>query len=299
MSSAKTTETRSQTKRFQEIRVVLWSVLALNVLVAIAKLGYGLLSHSLSMQADGFHSLFDGLSNIIGLTGLWIASKPPDDNHPYGHKKFEVLAAAGIGGMLVATSLYILWRTFETVTQETQPYVSATSFGVMCLTMGINLIVTLWEQHMGKKLRSEVLLADSYHTASDLFTSLSVVVGLIAVRLGYSFVDPLIAIAIALVIGWTALTLFKEVIRSLTDAVRLDPAAIQSVAQAIPGVLDCHDVRTRGVLSHIFVDLSIHVQSRTSIESAHKLSHALENAIKEQFENVEDVIVHIEPEGHQ
>ncbi len=86
--------------RYRRIRAVLWVVLLLNLGVAIAKLGYGTVSHSAAMQADGFHSLFDGASNVIGLVGLWFASRPPDDEHPYGHGKFESFAAALIGVML-------------------------------------------------------------------------------------------------------------------------------------------------------------------------------------------------------
>ncbi len=292
------TNSSSQVKRFQEIQFVLCSVLALNLLVALAKLGYGIISHSLGMQADGFHSLFDGMSNIIGLVGLWVASQPPDINHPYGHKKFEALAAAGIGGMLVATCLYLLWRTYQTFGNGSQPQVTEVSFGVMAFTMAVNFGVTKWEKRKGKALNSEILLADSYHTASDLLTSVSVLIGLVAIKLGYPFLDPLVAILIALVIAWTAITVLKEVIRSLTDEVRLDTKTVRAIVLDIPGILDCHDIRTRGLASHVFVDLSIHVQPHISIEEAHTIAHRAEDTIKKRFSYVEDVIVHLEPEGH-
>ena len=288
----------SSIRRYHEVQRVLCGVLALNVFVALAKLSYGLLSHSLSMQADGFHSLFDGVSNMIGIAGLWLAAKPPDASHPYGHKKFEMLATAGIGLMLVGTSLYLLWQTSQAFMNRVPPQVTGISFGVMIVTMTINFGVTKWERKKGKELKSDILIADSYHTASDLFTSLTVLVGLLAVRLGYPILDPIVAILVVLVIAWTALKVFKEVIRSLVDGTQLNPEAVRSIVLATPGVLDCHAIRTRGLANHVFVDLSIHVEPHLTIEAAHQLAHQVEDSLRSQFSSVEDVIIHFEPEGH-
>lgn len=283
----------------RETRFVLWCVLALNLFVAFAKLGYGLYTGTLGMQADGFHSLFDGVSNIVGLAGLWLASAPPDDDHPYGHKKFETLAAAGIGGMLVATCLYLLWRTYQSFGDGAQPHVTGFSFAVMIVTMAINYGVTGWEQRKGRELNSEILIADSYHTASDFLTSFSVLIGLIAIRLGYPLVDPVVAIIIAGVIAWTAFTVLREVASSLTDRIRLDPESVRNVVLDTPGVLDCDQIRTRGLSQHIFVDLSIQVIPTMSVAEAHEVAHQVEDSLKARFNGVEDVVVHIEPEGHR
>lgn len=284
--------------RYQQVQFVLMWVLVLNLLVACAKLGYGLLTSSLGLQADGFHSLFDGISNIVGLFGLWLASAPADHEHPYGHKKFETLAAGGIGVMLLSTCGYILWRSYEAWQGATSPQVTSISYAIMAITMMINGFVTKWEHRKGKALGSEILVADSYHTASDLLTSLSVIGGLIAIQLGYPLFDPLIAVIIAGIIAWTAVTVFRGVIASLTDEVRLDPETIRSIALLVPGVLDCHEIRTRGLPDHIFVDLSIHVAPDLPVEKAHALSHQVEGALKAQIQGVEDVVIHLEPEGH-
>ena len=292
------TQSTSSAARLHEVRGVLWAVLALNLLVALAKLGYGLFTESLGMQADGFHSLFDGVSNVVGLVGLWLASGPPDAEYPYGHKKFETLAAAGIGGMLVATCFYLVSETYKSWGGTTQPTITGISFVVMVATMMVNVTVMIWERRKGRELGSEILIADSYHTASDLLTSCSVLAGLIAVRMGYPFVDPLVAIIVAGVIAWTAYTVLREVVSSLTDKVRLDPDQVRSAVMKLPGILDCHDIRTRGLASHVFVDLSIHVDATLSVEDAHEISHQVEDSLKRQFREVEDVIVHLEPQGH-
>jgi cation diffusion facilitator family transporter len=282
--------------RTRDVRFVLWTVLALNLLVACAKLLYGAQTGSLGMQADGFHSLFDGVSNIVGLIGLWLASAPPDDRHPYGHKKYETLAAAAIGAMLVATCLYLLWNSYLHWRGGVLPDVTGVSFAVMLVTMVVNYGVMRWERIRGEALRSEILVADSRHTASDILTSVSVLVGLAAVRLGYPIVDPIVAVVIAGIIAKTAAAVLFETSRSLTDMARLDPAQVRSVVLQSKGVLDCHEIRTRGLPHHIFVDLSVHVDASMTVGESHELAHRVEETIKERFEGVAEVIVHVEPD---
>ncbi len=274
-------------------------VLLLNVLVASAKWIYGVITQSLGMQADGLHSFFDGLSNVVGLLGLWLASPKPDADHPYGHKKFETLATGAIGGLLVMTCLYLLWKAYRSWTMDIHPQVTTISFIIMLITMVMNIFVTKWERRKGKELKSDILIADSYHTASDVLTSLSVIAGLIAIQAGYPFIDPLVAIIIAGIIACTAMIVLKDVLSSLTDQIRLDPQDIRTAVISIPGILDCHDIRTRGLANHVFVDLSIHVEPTWSVEHAHKLASTVESFLRQQFAPIEDVVVHIEPEGHK
>ena len=284
--------------RYKEIQRVLMTVLFLNLAVAVAKLGWGIWSQSLGMQADGFHSLFDGVSNIIGLGGISLAAQPPDRLHPYGHKKFETLASAGIAVMLIGTCAYVGWRGIHAFTNPHSPHVTGISYGVMIVTMVINAGVTTWEQRKGRELHSEVLIADSYHTTSDILTSFSVLVGLVAIHLGYPLADPIIALIIAGVIAWTAFSIIREVTHSLADQIRLNPQEVRSVVLRVAGVLDSHSIRTRGLANHIFVDLSIHVKKGLPIEQAHTIAHEVEDQLKSQFDGIEDVVVHLEPDGH-
>lgn len=284
--------------REQEIRFILKAVLLLNLSVAMAKLGWGFWSQSLGMQADGFHSLFDGVSNVIGLIGISIAAQPPDRLHPYGHKKFETFASAGIAIMLIGTCGYVGWRGIQGLSGIIETQVTGISYTVMIVTMVINAGVTRWEQKKGRELHSEVLIADSYHTASDLLTSCSVLLGLAAVHLGYPLADPVIALVIAGIIAWTAFSIIREVTHSLTDHIRLDPKDVRAVVMNVTGVVESHSIRTRGLTNHIFVDLSIHVEKGLPIEQAHAIAHEVEDQLKTQFESIEDVVVHLEPDDH-
>jgi cation diffusion facilitator family transporter len=120
----------------------------------------------------------------------------------------------------------------------------------------------------------------------------------LAVKAGYAFVDPLVAVLVAGVIAWTAFIVLKDVLSSLTDAIRLDPEKVRTAVMSISGVLDCHDIRTRGLNHHVFMDLSIHVESTLSVENAHTLTTQVEEFLLSHFESLEDVVIHIEPEGH-
>lgn len=285
------------TARTKDVRFVLWAVLVLNLLVAGAKLLYGVMTGSLSMQADGFHSLFDGVSNVVGLIGLWLAAFPPSADHPYGHKKYESLAAASIGAMLMGTCLYLLWNSYEHWLESVHPSVTATSFAVMVGTIVMNYSVMRWERRKGEQLRSEILVADARHTGSDILTSFSVLAGLAAVRMGYPLLDPAIAVVIAGVIAYTGVQVLWETSQSLTDVARLDPEAVRQVVLTNKAVIDCHEIRTRGLPDHIFVDLSVHVRATMPLAEAHDVAHQVEGSLKQHFEGVAEVIVHVEPDG--
>ncbi|MCA9451045.1 MAG: cation transporter, partial [Nitrospira sp.] len=197
------------------------------------------------------------------------------------------------------TCLYLLWKAYQSWTLDLHPQVTGISFFIMIGTMGINIFIAQWERRKGTELRSDILTADSYHTASDVLTSSSVLAGLLAVQAGYAFVDPLVAVLIAGVIAWTASLVLKDVLSSLTDAVRLDPGEVHTAVMSIAGVLHCHDIRTRGLNHHVFMDLSVHVDPTLSVEKAHGLATRIEEHLIDHFESLEDVVVHIEPEGHE
>ncbi len=282
----------------RETRFILWVILALNWGVAAAKLGYGLLTGSVSMQADGIHSSFDGMSNLIGLAGLWIAAQPPDARYPYGHKKYETFAAAGIGLLLFATCLYILYNSYIHWRDAVTPEVTPLSFGVMLAAMGISTCVMIWERRRGEVLKSEILVADSLHTASDILSSLLVLVGLAAVWAGYPRFDSIAGIVIAGFIGHTGVLVFREASKSLADKARIDPDVIHKIAMTVEGVDCCNDIRTRGLARHIFTDLTIHVDPAMTTARAHIVAHEVEKTLKREFPDVVEVVVHVAPEDH-
>lgn len=285
-------------ERVHAVRRTLWIVLWLNLAVAGAKLGYGLLTGSVAMTADGFHSLFDGSSNVIGLLGMALAARPPDESHPYGHGKYETYASAAIGGMLVVAAWEVGRSAIEGLTDQGRaPEVTVISFLVMVLTLAINIWVTLYERRVGRRVGSDLLLADASHTASDVLVSLGVIGSLIAVRLGAPVADPIIALIVALAIVRTAITVLARAEATFSDRARLDVDQVRAVVRSVEGVEGCHSVRTRGSMSEVFVDLHAEVDPGATVEQGHEISSAVVDRVHEAFPQVVDVLVHLCPSG--
>ncbi|WP_406662534.1 cation diffusion facilitator family transporter [Methanolobus sp. ZRKC3] len=285
--------------RFRKMQRIMFYVLFLNLAVAFAKLAYGMLTNVLSMQSDGYHSLFDGVSNIIGLVGIQIASKPPDKEHPYGHRKFETIASIFIAVLLGIVAFEIVHSAFERFGNGSSPEVTIFSFAVMIATMAVNFAVTTYERKNGEKLNSDVLIADAAHTKSDIYVSLSVILGLAVIKAGYPLVDPIISILVAIVILHAGIQIIFSSVSILCDESRIDPDDICSNIDDIEGIMGCHNIRTRGSQGNIFVDLHIQVDPEMSTYKSHKLAHIVQYRLKERFEGVEEVLVHIEPSEEQ
>lgn len=282
--------------RVRSIRLILWAILVLNLAVAFAKMSWGFISGSVAMQADGFHSLFDGTSNVVGLIGMYLASRPADRGHPYGHGKYESYASGAIGAMLALAAYRVGSTAIARLVSGTGTAdVTATSFAIMIGTLAVNIGVTTYERRVGKKLGSEILVADASHTGSDILVSLGVIAGLVAVRLGYPIADPLIAVGVSVAIAFTAWGVFKQANETLSDSARIPPAEVCEAARSVPGVLGCHRIRTRGSAAEVYVDLHIQVDPACTVEEGHAVAEAVERAIAERFESVVDVIAHLEP----
>lgn len=281
---------------YTHVRKILVFTLFLNLFVAVSKLLYGKNTQSLSMMADGYHSLFDGTSNIVGLVGIWLAYHPPDKNHPYGHKKYETIASLFISVFLFLACYGVLKDAFLRFKFHTVPEVTIYSFLVMLATMGVNIYVMMLERKRGNELKSEILIADSMHTGSDIFASVAVIISLGAVYFGVPIVDPIAAFIIAIIIGKTGYGILAEATKVLSDYSRISPSAIRKAALRVNGVNECHDIRTRGSATDVYVDLRLHVPPEMKIEEAHKLAHNVEERIKEEFSEVTEVFVHTEPE---
>lgn len=281
--------------RFLKIRRVLVYILILNWGVAGAKLAYGWLTHSASMTADGFHSFSDGSSNIIGLVGIWIASRPIDASHPYGHKKYETLTSIGISALLFLVCINVIREGVMRFLHPLIPEVTGKSFVVMGVTLTINVAVMIYETRIGKALKSDILISDALHTRTDILTSSSVIITLMGIKLGYPILDPIASILIAVFIGYAGIEILKESSRVLSDGVAIRIDEIERVVLSIRGVQECHQIRSRGRPDDIHIDLHVLVDPDMHVHKAHHLSYAIENKIKRDFHGVTDVVVHMEP----
>lgn len=278
-----------------QIQKVLWIILGLNFLVSIVKLIVGYSISSASMIADGFHSFSDGSSNIVGLIGSAIAARPADKDHPYGHKKYETFTALGISLMLFFVSINVIKNGINKIYHPQVPQVDIYGFLVMIFTIAVNIFVVIYESGQGKKLHSAILISDAMHTKSDIYVSLSVILSLIAVKLGYPMLDPIISFIIAVLIIRAALEILISSSKVLCDAAVVDPKEVMLLVSGIDGVLNCHQVRTRGREDDFSMDLHILVKPDMTVEESHELHHQIENAIRRKFSGVHYIDIHIEP----
>ena len=281
--------------RLKEVRHVLIYTLFLNMAVALAKIIYGYRINSISMFSDGFHSFFDGTSNVIGLIGIWIASQPPDENHPYGHRKFETLSTIAIAVLIFFAGIEILKKAYHGLREPHSIEVTSMGFIIMSITLLINIGVMAYERKKGQELKSDFLIADALHTNSDIFVSLSVIVSLIAAKIGYPIIDSIAAIIIVILIAKIGYGILRSATDVLTDAARIDTREIKDIVMLIEGIKECHEIRTRGREDAVHIDLHILIDPGEQIHKAHDLAHSVEEVIKKKFPSVIDVVVHIEP----
>ena len=281
--------------RYSEVRQVLVRVLWLNLGVALAKIVFGQLSGSISILSDGFHSLTDGASNVVALVGLRLAQKPPDANHPYGHRKFETLAAGGIALFLLVVVVEVAQAAFLRFRSGGAPSVSAASFAIMLGTLFINIAVVRAERRAAKRLSSELLLADARHTQSDVLTSIAVIAALVGSAYGFPLLDPLAAFVIVGFIGFAGFDIARDAARILSDETVISEEDVRRVVQSVPRVLGCHQIRSRGSADHVFLDLHVWMDGATPLIDAHAVSHEVKDRLMDHYPQITDAIIHIEP----
>lgn len=283
--------------RASSMRRVLWITLGLNLAVAAAKIACGFLTHTLSMIADGYHSLLDGTSNVVGLVALSAAHRPPDEDHQYGHRKFEVLATILISVMLFIAAAEILASSWGRLGGGgVAPIYSPAGVAIMLATMAINIGVSRYEARRGRELASPFLVADSRHTASDVFVSASVLIAVFSVKMGLTWLDPVAAVVIGGVIIYTGYTLLRTSLGVLADRAWIDSRQIEAIAMQFPEVKRCRQIRTRGMADSVYVDLTLRFEPTLTLREAHDICDRLEARLKEAYPVIADIIVHPEPD---
>jgi len=282
-------------ERERKIRNVLLSTLFLNMLVSASKIIYGYRGGSISILSDGFHSLFDGLSNVAGILGIYVSIQPPDEGHPYGHRKYETIFALFVSMLLFVSCLEILKGSYRSLRGSLEPEVGKGAFFLMGSTILINLFVTLYEKRRGRELRSEYLMADATHTLADVYISSGVVAALVLCRLGFAIADGLVGIGVGVLVVGAGIGVLKETVGTLVDKRRLPYGLVRRIVCDVEGVKGCHGIRTRGTKDHIFMDLHILVDPALSVDQAHRIADNVEMYIRQRLPEVRDVVVHIEP----
>lgn len=283
-------------ENFREIKKVLWIILIANITVAVAKIIMGTLIGSSSMTADGLHSITDSSSNIIGLIGIVIASKPMDDCHPYGHRKFETLTGLFIVGMLSFMGVKIIMDAINKFINPVKPEITIESLVVIIITLCINMFVAKYEHKRGIELNSIILVSDSMHTRSDIYVTIGVLATLVGIRLGAPvIIDSIASFVVAIFILHAAYEIFKVSSKILVDGTAVETEKIEKIIMSQEGVIGVHKIRSRGTYDDMHIDMHILASSKLSLKESHKLTHKVHEALRKELDNNVDVIVHVEP----
>jgi len=288
------------TDSYKKVKLVLWTILFANLAVAALKIVVGSVIKSASMTADGFHSLTDGSSNIIGLIGISIASKPVDEDHPYGHKKFETLAGIFIAGLLFLAGAKVLVEAVTRFFNPVVPEVSALSLITLIITLVINIFVSVYESKQGKKLNSYILISDSMHTRSDIYVSIGVLATLFCIKLGLPpIIDTIASLVVTGFIIHAAVEIFKSNSDVLVDKAAVNIDDVKNIVMEFEQVKDAHDIRSRGREDDLHIDMHIMTDPDMSIEESHELIHNIEKRLQDKINKDIHVIVHFEPFGEE
>ena len=281
--------------KYAEVTRVLNRVLVLNLVVAVAKISLGYYTGAVSIISDGYHSLTDSASNVVALIGVSIARRPPDANHPYGHRKYETMASLGILVFLVVVLVEVLSAAADRLVNGGTPRVFPEGVALLTATLVVNVFVVSYELRAGRRLNSEVLLADAKHTRSDVLTTGAVLGALLGVWWGYPLLDPMAALLVAGFIGHACWSIAQEASRILSDEIVIAEREVREVVQSVPGVIGCEKIRTRGSADHAFLDLHLWLDGNMPLKDAHSSSHVVKDRLMAKFPQLADVVIHIEP----
>lgn len=279
---------------------VLKFTLILNLAVSALKFFTGLSTGLLNLVADGVHSGLDSLSNYVGIRVIKISKKPADENYPYGYSKFETAGVMLICIFLGIAFVEIIHLAIERIINPVQISFGMPTFLIVGISIIINTFVAIYEKHKGKELESDFLEGDAEHTLSDVGISVSVLAGLILIKLGWTVFDPVITGIITLFIFRSFWKNFTGAITTLCDAAVIPEDEIKTLVTSINGVRFCHAIRTRGRKDAFFLDIHLGVSSEISVKEAHnEVSHRVKLALRDRYPALISANIQIEPDTEE
>jgi len=237
----------------------------------------------------------DALNNVIALAAIYVAAAPPDEEHPYGHGKFETLGAFMISGFLSITCFELLKSAATRLIEGAPPpRPGAAALAILAGTMVVNAGVAYYERRKGEELDSELLSADARHTQADVWVTASVLIGLGLVKLGWGAADAIMAVLVAGLVAHSGYQILRRTVPVLVDRRAVDPKRIVDVALRVEGVESVAEIRSRGRPGEAFAELTVLVHPATPVRQAHVIADEVERRVAADLE-LTNVVVHVEP----
>ncbi len=274
----------------------------INIFLTVIKVGVGIMGQSASLIADGIHSLSDLISDLFVIIAIKMGSREADHEHPYGHRRFETMATVLLGMGLVVVAGGIAWDAVERLLDPEKLMIpNRDTLGIAFVSILANEWLFHYTKRVGEETRSKLLLANAWHHRSDAFSSVVVLIGIGAVLMGFPFADAVAAVIVALMIAKMGVTLVLESINELVDS-SLPEDFVREIRREIKqthGVHSIHLLRTRRMGEDAYIDTHIVVNSRISVSEGHMIGDVVRDNLKAKFDDVVDVLVHIDPEDDE
>ncbi|MCI5690710.1 MAG: cation diffusion facilitator family transporter [Clostridiales bacterium] len=279
---------------------VSWVSVVVNLLLSAGKLLAGIVAHSGAMVSDAVHSASDVFSTIIVMVGVQLSSRQADDDHRYGHERFESVASVALALILLETGLLIGWKGLKTIFSGS--YADLTAPGALALAAAVvSILVKEWmywyTRSAAKKIRSDALMADAWHHRSDSLSSVGALVGIAFAMAGYPILDSVASVVICLFIVKAAVDIFRDAVDKMVDR-SCDQQTLEAMTgliQAQPGVVRLDLLQTRLFGARIYVDAEIAVDGGLSLCQAHAIAEQVHEAMEADFPMVKHCMVHVNP----
>jgi cation diffusion facilitator family transporter len=285
------------TERAQTARKTTLVSVVVNIILSTLQIVVGYFARSQALIADGIHSLSDLFADFVVLIANHHSQKDPDDDHPYGHQRFETAASLMLGIILMLVAIGMLWVSVDKLMNPGDiPDVSIVAFFIALLTLVSKEGLFRYMLKAAKAVKSSMLVANAWHARSDAASSLVVSVGILGNILGYPILDPIAALIVALMIGRMGWNFGTEALNDLMDRTIDDDEikAIRDTLERTPGVLGAHDIRARKMGDMIIVDAHIEVDRNLTVEQGHDISAAARYAVMQRH-RVLDLLAHVDP----
>jgi len=284
----------------QGVRRATWTGLTVNILLSALKMAGGALGSSQAIIADGVHSLSDSSTDIAILIGVRFWSRPPDESHPYGHRRIETVVTVFIGLALIAVAFGLIYNATVTFRQPHREAPHWIALVAALVSIVSKEILYRWTATVGKRIKSSAVLANAWHHRSDAFSSIptAVAVGVVLLRPSLAFMDHLAAVVVSFFILHAAWRITAPALKELVDsgASGKDCEQIRSISLATHGVRRVHAIRTRYVGPGLMVDLHVLVDPNITVGQGHDIAGQVKRRLLSEGPGVVDVIVHLEPD---
>ena len=271
-----------------------------NLILSAFKLFAGIFAHSSAMISDAIHSASDVFSSFVVIAGVHLASVQADEEHPYGHERFECVAAIILSAVLFATGLMIGANALSSIIDKS--YISIEQPGILALIAALVSIIVKeamywYTRHYALALDSSALMADAWHHRSDALSSIGALAGIFGARIGYPICDALASLIICIFIAKAALDIFKDAIDKMIDrsCEAETEEAIKNCILSHDGVLGIDFFQTRIFGNKIYVDLEISADAQSTLQQSHTIAEEVHQAIETQFPKVKHIMIHVNP----